>query len=1028
MEDVYARNSVTSTSSARLLDTKAPPPSASSEARRHLGSIDEHAEGPLASPLAETLDSREVGLRTTPVDLGRGATVGRYMILSLLGRGGMGEVYTAYDPELDRRVAIKLLHAARRSEGARIRLVREARALGKLSSPNVVQIYDVGEHEGDVFLAMELVQGQSLEDWCNADPRPSWREVLDAYLDAGRGLRAAHEKGMIHRDVKPANILRGSDGRVRVADFGLAAGRELGGEVVATAVSLPGGVLPQALHDLALGDTLPLPPTSSPSIESSGPLTQAGSIMGTPLYMAPEQLRGAPATPASDQYSLCVSLHEGLYGIAPHERTGVADSETVAQLLERKSEPLPASPPSGGDVPAWLYRALVRGLAPDPADRYPSIEALLVALSDDPDVRSRARRRLGIVGGVGAALLAVAIAGWVRKEAPDDPCKRADRELSGVWDDGVRTKLRQMLVGTGRSYGGATANLVSARLDDYAHAFVTMRGEVCEASRTGVERHDVTALRDTCLDRRRGRLAALTTLLVEKSDTAILDKAVSASEDLPPIAYCSDVAALTAPFPPPEDPAARARVKELEQRLDRVKALQAAGKYADARTLAEPLLADAEQVAYPPLVGEARSLLGRVLERAGEFEKAKELLRAAASASAEGRDLPGVEAAWGRVLFILGERQRHLSEAGAVASFGPTLSAGVSDVGIRAAWLNAEGLFLYRSGKNAEALATHQRALSLLEGRFGEERLAIANALNNIGLAYTAMGDHVHAVDALERGVSVFEKVLGPEHPDVANAVDNLGIAYFDSGDYVRAKAMYERSRAIYERTLGPDSAEGAPPILNLGNILFVTGDFAGARDAYERDRAIEERGGGRDHPNLMMAVGNLAEADLNLGDYAAAESNGLRAIEGRTKLTGADSVDVASAETTVARARIRLGKLRDAETLLVHALAVKEKALDPTSSDLSDVLLGMGELRLAQKRAGDALPLLERAVKIAEPYGKPDMMLTLADALVASHGDRSRARTLATEARAAYDRFGHAAGRARATKFLAEYPAGGGP
>ena len=181
----------------------------------------------------------------------------------------MGEVYAAFDPELDRRVALKLLHTAGGSERARRRLVREARALARLSHPNVVQVHDVGEHHGDVFVAMELVEGQSLEDWCRSEPRPSFQAVLAAYLDAARGLAAAHDKGLVHRDVKPANILRGDDGRVRVADFGLAAGHEEG---VAAAEPVPPdrGAVPAAGAERR-PRTLPAPsaPEAAPATSGS---------------------------------------------------------------------------------------------------------------------------------------------------------------------------------------------------------------------------------------------------------------------------------------------------------------------------------------------------------------------------------------------------------------------------------------------------------------------------------------------------------------------------------------------------------------------------------------------------------------------------------------------------------------------------------------------------------------------------------------------------------------------------------------
>jgi WD40 repeat protein/serine/threonine protein kinase len=264
--------------------------------------------------------------------------IGRYTVRGLLGQGGMGEVYECYDGDLDRRVAVKLLHESRDSG----RLLREARGLARLSHPNVVAVYEVGEHEGAPFLAMELVDGQTLSRWLvvhrRARPR-SWEEILDVLRQAGRGLEAAHAAGLVHRDFKPDNVIVGADGRVRVLDFGLA-------------------------RSAAETETLDFDQT----------VTRPDAIVGTPRYMALEQWSGRTSTPATDQYAFCVVAHEALFGVRPFA------AEHFWQLPHKISsaelEPIPRDSP----VPARIYRAIVRGLAGDPAARWPSLGALLSAL------------------------------------------------------------------------------------------------------------------------------------------------------------------------------------------------------------------------------------------------------------------------------------------------------------------------------------------------------------------------------------------------------------------------------------------------------------------------------------------------------------------------------------------------------------------------------------------------------------------------------------------------------------------------
>jgi serine/threonine-protein kinase len=887
-----------------------------------------------------------------PERLGRGRSIGRYLVLSLLGQGGMGKVYAAYDPELDRRVALKLLNTAAGSEDARRRLVREARALGKLSHPNVVQVHDVGEHDGDVFVAMELVEGRSLDAWCHGSPRPGWQEVLAAYLDAARGLSAAHEKGLVHRDVKPTNILRGDDGRVRVVDFGLAAGGR---------------------HDEG--------PISAASAEPiSAQLTAPGALLGTPLYMAPEQHEGARGTPASDQFSLCTALHEGLHGEPPFSHPPGAGM--LAGLLAAKIAGA-APPPAGTPVPAWVQRALARGLAPRPEDRYPSIDALIAALRQDPDARARAWRRAALVGLTAGVLLAAGAVGLARRGALPDPCAHPERQLAGVWDEGVKGRIRAAFLGTGRPYAEETLARVIALLDRHAAAQLSMSREVCEASRGDRPRLEILGLRDACLDRRRGQLQALTALFADRPDPEVLDRAVQASAGIFPVAYCADTDALTARVRPPEDPALRARVAALEPRVDQLEVLHRAGKYRDGLALGEPILVETAELPYAPLRAQVAYWVGKLRDGAGDYEGAKALLRDAAIAAAEGRDDVLAAGAWAALLFTVGERQRRFDEASVIRSLGPTAVARVQDPRAEASWMNAEGAVLHRMGRHAEARASHERALGLREKTLGEGHPDVASSLHNLGTVLCAMDDCQGARVALERAVLVSERSLGPDHPDTASSLSNLGNALRRLGAYEQALITHERALAIKERARGLEHPSVASSLNNLGNVLLDLGDHGRARAVLERALAIKERALGPEHP------------------------------------------DVASTRVGFGRVLVRLGRFDEARPLLEGALAAMERGRGTTPSDLADPLLALGELHLARKKPEEAVPALERALAVGSVERAVEIDLGLAEALWELGKDRARAVALAGKARAAYERIHHRPGLERATRWLAEHPLG---
>lgn len=294
------------------------------------------------------------------------ARIGRFAVLHLLGAGGMGQVYAAYDAELDRKIAIKLLLAEDSVDAeGRTRLLREAQAMARVSHPNVVPIFEVGEHEGGIFIAMEYVDGTTLRDWC-AEASRSWRELVAVYLQAARGLAAAHGVGIIHRDFKPDNALVSVEGepRVRVLDFGLAA--------------LPGAELSGGVDVVA-----------SPSADDR--LTLTGAVMGTPAYMAPEQQRGGDVDARADVFALCVALYEAIYGVRPF--AGATVTELFAAVQAGELRP----PPEGAEsTPRELRDLLRRGLAVDPEARWPSMSALAEALAgllDEKEERARDRRR-----------------------------------------------------------------------------------------------------------------------------------------------------------------------------------------------------------------------------------------------------------------------------------------------------------------------------------------------------------------------------------------------------------------------------------------------------------------------------------------------------------------------------------------------------------------------------------------------------------------------------------------------------------
>jgi len=430
-----------------------------------------------------------------------GSRVGRYVLRDRLGAGAMGVVFAAHDPELDRDVAVKLLHSRLDDQAPRLpltaRLLREAQAMARLAHPNVVAVHDVGWFGDHIFVAMELVQGQTLAQWLAAAPRPV-TEILARFIAAGNGLAAAHTAGLVHRDFKPENVLVGRDGRVRVGDFGLAAR--------ATPADAP---------------------------------RERDGLAGTPFYMAPEQLAGEPIDARTDQFGFCVAIYAALTGKHPLRRNGVRADR----------------PPRDG-LPAWLWRTLQRGLAADRAQRYPSMDELLARLAHGPG-----RRRRFALGAAAAAIACggVLIAARLGAPGPADPvdgnaagnvglrCRGAEQLLAGIWDPPRARAVQAVFHASERTTAVATFTAASLLLDQYANQWIAMRTEACERGRRGGRGFDRAAgLSIDCLDARRSELGLLIDRLAAAGDVTgdvtgdLIDGAVIAVRALGPLAVCAD--------------------------------------------------------------------------------------------------------------------------------------------------------------------------------------------------------------------------------------------------------------------------------------------------------------------------------------------------------------------------------------------------------------------------------------------------------------------------------------------------------
>ncbi|MCG8423653.1 MAG: protein kinase [Proteobacteria bacterium] len=723
-----------------------------SEKTRHETNSAGQAELALAATATSVTPSRPVKGVHGP--LRAGESLGRYTILHTLGHGGMGVVYAAYDSGLDRKVALKLL-CGRDGDGSvsnpeSARFLREARAMARLNHPNVITVYDAATESGRDYVAMEFVDGPSLAEWLeHAEPaRRNWREVLGKFLLAGRGLRAAHKAGLVHRDFKPANVLMGKDGRVLVTDFGLARLTEPPAER---------GANPGDGGRGDAGQTHPgNPDANRPAGQSDAdiePLTRTGMQLGTPAYMAPEQHVGEHVDERSDQYSFCVALYEGLYGARPFVGT------SIETLTEAKVGGEFADEPKNSPVPKRLRRQLVRGLAADPADRHDSMRDLLIALSRS----SRPMWRRVAAAAVAAAAIAVLVVAMaLYGQTGEILVPECDTDLAhfvGLWDDQTRTAVESAFRKSKSSSAEAAIKSVARHLDADRRAWREAQGEICK-----VRHEPVFHARMDCLLEYRERLGGLMAEFA-RANTDTVEAAVQAVEALPDPRQCSAVAAAGKDRRQLGDPETWQQVRDIRSQLRQVAVLRDALRLEEAHRRIEEITARARDLGNSRVVAEALFLGGELKLMSVETRAARELLNEAALVAEESAH----DEMHARALVALATLEgRFSSDRHNARRMARRAAAAVNRYG-RDETLQAE-LDIVRAGlfrdddAYDEALALLRSARSAFEQANAD--VEAADVLIAMAAVYETRGEYQRSLELVERAHADKSQILGPDHPE----------------------------------------------------------------------------------------------------------------------------------------------------------------------------------------------------------------------------------------------------------------------
>jgi predicted Ser/Thr protein kinase/tetratricopeptide (TPR) repeat protein len=811
--------------------------------------------------------------------LARGTSVGRFLILEAIGAGGMGVVYAAYDPQLERKVAVKLLRPDR-SSGSKARLLREAQALARLAHPNVVSVFEVGAFGEQIFVAMEFVEGRSLRVWLR-DERPPWPAVVATFVEAARGLQAAHDAGLVHRDFKPDNVLMGNDGRVRVVDFGLA--RAIGTDEFAE------------------------PPGASPLSPPSGRLlatrlTREGAVIGTPGFVAPEVLAGDVADARSDQFSFAVALRQALAGTAPAEPG--EDERLEARL-------------SG--VPRRLLATIERAMARDPERRFASLAELATALNA---VHLERRRRWAAIGAAAIVSMVLVALSWAWS-ARASRCSGAPVAIASAWNARRSAELERAFAASALPFAQSLSTKVVGALTRYAERWAAMHTEACEATRRNEQSPALLDLRMSCLEERRVELGRLAELLAS-ADAATLEGAADAVARLSDLEDCRNATSLLAAAPEPTDPLQQARVQDARTQLAGLRAVRAAGHIDDALAELRPLAA--ERLEHAPTRAEVLAFYGLVALQNGLRDEARrpladaEWLAIAGNAAAPGFDA-ALASAWshfqGNVDLVAAEHSVDVAQAWLDR---------LGDSPLRRMRLaHARSRLADYGDREEEALAWLDRAIATAEGSVAgsAEQTFLPLVVARKGDLLTVLGRAIEARPMLEWALELNVALQGEDHFERVYDYNSLGSNAVEAGDFERARTWYAKSQAIARRTLPQEHLLVAETHLYQGELEWLSerpeGGLREAREAERMFLAIQAD----DTVNAARAQLVQAVCDADLGRLAPAAGLAGAARRELERAVGEETSTSAVAALTEGRILLLAGHRQEAKALLGPAANV---------------------------------------------------------------------------------------------------------